>query len=275
MPDFGSFLDDLPSQIILGILVNGATELLTYIELQAFRSVRSSGAGMVSGLASVRQGVEQTLRAAFNVVSVNPVMTAWRAVVWLLFVLGMIVKYLGSVIGLYLAFSFQFASADNATPLAVWVLPGLIVGLALIFRFGRQVIGGIGFLFTLLPLTFAFSIITINLGYWLLLPCYAFTAIFFDLPLAETYAVWKEGLEQVAVGSVTMTRDFIDFITMLTGEGAFQGLSPTVAMFCFFVSGFFAITAIVVAVSCIFHNTPPRPKPRKRPKPVNRSMQHG
>ena len=274
MPEVGAFLDDLPSQIILGILVNGATALLSFMVVEAFRSARKSGQGMVSGFAVARGALSQTLRSAFNVASVNPILTLWRGLVWLLFVLGMIVKYLGSVIGLYLLFSFQFASAETATPLAVWVLPGLIVGLALLFKLGRQIIGGIGFLFTLLPMTFVFSFLTINIGYWLLLPCYAFTSIFFQLPLAETYEIWKEGLEYVAVGSIMMNENFVDFITMLTNEGTFAGLSPTIAMLCFLVSGVFALTVIFAALACIYKNEPPKPK-KKRPVPAPAKMQHG
>jgi hypothetical protein len=61
---------------------------------------------------------------------------------------------------------------------------------------------------------------------------------------------------------------------MLTNEGTFAGLSPTIAMLCFLVSGVFALTVIFAALACIYKNEPPKPK-KKRPVPAPAKMQHG
>ena len=257
MPGVDAFIKDLPSQIVLGILVNGVTAMLVWSGGQVLGSLRKSGKDAASGLGNAAGFVEATLTSAFSVVSVNPLLTLWRGLIWVTFVLGMIGKYLGTVIFLYAFFAAYFSQVDGATPRAIWVLPGLIVGVLLVFKPGRMLIGGIGTLLVAGPFLYFASMAGVNIGYWLMLPCAAFSSLFFDVPIGEIYQNWLGGMGPLAHQSLFLEQSLTGIAGNLAYEWRYYGLAPMVVYACLLVGLLFSFSVVIVSYISVWNNLPP------------------
>lgn len=260
MPGVDAFIRDLPSQIVLGVLVNGVTAMLVWTGGQMLSSLRQSGPAAASGLGNAAGFVETVLGSALGIVSVNPLITLWRGLVWVCFVIGMLMKYLGTVFFLYGFFSAYFSQVDGATPQAIWVLPGLIVGALLIFRLGRILLGGIGSILTLPLFLYLGTVGGMILGYWLLMPCGALSSLFFDAPLGETYQSWLGNMPLITQQVVGLEESYFRIAGNLAYDWEYNGLAPIVVYLCLFLGLVFCFSVVLTAFLRVWNNLPPGKK---------------
>lgn len=256
---------DLPMQVVQSVVLDIVVAIVIASGLTIVQLARKGGVGLVAGAqtfsTNISSAMMEAIRGLGRIGSYNPFEFLRKAVIWLLFLILLPIKYLGPIVFLYLAFSYYFSGIEESDFRSIYVLPGVIMGILLSLHIGRALIGGMGWAFICLPLLGYLGIVAmLNLTYWLTVPMVALASVFFNISLGDYLALIAEEAPYFAEGSLYWGTKGI-FAAL---GNVFSTASPPLAGIaiyaCILAATIVSLMLIIPPLAYLYYNRLPGPK---------------